>query len=296
MSRLSLLLLAPLLLANGDAPLDPQMRALIDAAITSGKPAQVDAVAQTIAKAFPDQAESVNAIVSTWKAERAAAAERRLHEAPVLELVAGRAELGGYLTTGNSETRGLTALVALQREGARWRHRTKLQADYQESRGVTSRERYFANYEPNYKIDDRGYVAGNIAFEANRFQGFDQRYVLALGGGYTAIRQPGLKLELEVGPAYRLTVFTDGRDEDRLAVRGSADLDWKIASGLRFKQNASAYVQELNSTINSRSALAAKLVGPLAAQLSYDVQYESQPPPGRETTDTSSRISLLVDF
>lgn len=296
MIRSILLLIAPLLLANGQAALSRDMRTLLDAAIASNNPAQIDAVARTIAKAFPDQAEPVATIVAAWKTERAQAAETQRRDAPVLALVKGHAELGGYLTTGNSDTRGLTAIVSAQREGVQWRHRAKLQAEYQQSNAVTSRERYFASYEPNYKFDERSYVVGNLQFESNRFQGFDERYSLAVGGGFTPVHEGGVNLELEVGPAYRITRFTDGRDENMLALRGSASLDWKISSGLSFKQSASAFAQQLNSTVSSRTALAAKLVGPLAAQLSYDVQYESQPPAGRDTTDTSSRISLLIDF
>jgi putative salt-induced outer membrane protein len=42
--------------------------------------------------------------------------------------------------------------------------------------------------------------------------------------------------------------------------------------------------------------LLAKLFGPLSAQFSYTLQYESTPPIGRETTDTTSRAALVVVF
>ena len=38
------------------------------------------------------------------------------------------------------------------------------------------------------------------------------------------------------------------------------------------------------------------LFGPLSAQLSYAVQYESMPPEGRRDTDTTSRASLVYSF
>ena len=52
----------------------------------------------------------------------------------------------------------------------------------------------------------------------------------------------------------------------------------------------------VNSTVASTSALNAKLFGPFSAQLSYAIQFESMPPIGRHTLDTTSRAALVVDF
>jgi putative salt-induced outer membrane protein len=61
-------------------------------------------------------------------------------------------------------------------------------------------------------------------------------------------------------------------------------------------QTASAYLEKDNSTVSTKSALLARLIGPLSAQFSYTVQYESAPPLGRLSTDTTSRAALVVDF
>ena len=74
------------------------------------------------------------------------------------------------------------------------------------------------------------------------------------------------------------------------------NLNWKLTPTVAFAQNTSAYVQHFNSTVNSTSSLSAKLFGPLAAKLSYAVQYESEPPEGRRTTDTTGRASLVYSF
>lgn len=61
-------------------------------------------------------------------------------------------------------------------------------------------------------------------------------------------------------------------------------------------QNASAYVQSSNSTLSGTTSVNAKLIGPLSAALSYNVQYESMPPVGSLSTDTTSRASLVYSF
>ncbi|MEG3180300.1 DUF481 domain-containing protein [Sphingomonas sp. LT1P40] len=297
------LLLAPLLLANTglqDQPASVEnstpVQAMLDAAMKAGDESAVNAIVKYAKAADKARAAEFEKLANSWKTERREAAERRLREAAFLDLVKGRAELGGYVTTGNSETVGLTGVLDMRREALRWRHKLKLQADYQESLGQTVRERYLAAYEPNFKVDDRAYVYGAAQFESDRFLGFDERYSLSAGAGYTAVKTPSLKIDLELGPAFRHTAFTDDSIESQLAARGKLDLDWKLSKGVTFSQDASAYMQDANSTITGMTALRVRLFGPISTQMSYAVNYESMPPVGRTTTDTTSRASLLIDF
>lgn len=311
MRLLPLLLLAPLLLANAETPAPQQtseqeaptsversseVKAMLDAAMKAGDEAGVNAIVRYAKAADKERAAQFEKTAANWKRERREAAERRLREAKFLELVKGRAELGGYVTTGNTENIGLTGVLDVKREALRWRHKLRLQADYQESLGQTVRERYLAAYEPNFKIDDRAYVYGAALFESDRFLGFDTRYSLSAGAGYTAIKSSAIKLDLELGPAFRHTEFTDDTIESQVAARGKLDLDWKLSKGVTFSQDASAYIQDANSTVQGKTALRVKLFGPFSTQMSYAVNYESMPPVGRKTTDTTTRASLLVDF
>jgi putative salt-induced outer membrane protein len=66
--------------------------------------------------------------------------------------------------------------------------------------------------------------------------------------------------------------------------------------GLSLTQNGAAYVQRFNSTISGTTAVNAKLIGPLSASLSYNIQYESQPPVGSVSTDTTTRASVVYSF
>ena len=294
----ALLLVFPLLLANtGDPQTIPApIKAMLDAAMASGNEGDVSTIVKYARNASPENAETIAKIASDWRTARRLAAQRRLREADFLDLVKGRAELGAYITTGNSNNVGVTASLELRREAIEWRHKLRLQADYQKSLGVVTREHYLAAYEPNWKFDERAYMYGSAQFESDRLLGYYTRYSTSVGAGYSALKQRGLTLDLELGPAFRHTRFTDTHIESNVAARGSLDFDWKVTPGVSLPQNASAYLQSANSTVSSKSALQARLVGPLSAQLSYTLQYESMPPAGRQTTDTTSRAALVVDF
>jgi putative salt-induced outer membrane protein len=290
-------LIAPCLIGNAEQTEIPSpIRAMLDAAIAGGNPSEVAIVEKYARGAVPESAKAISAVADTWRHDRDAARTAQIRAAGPFDLWKGNAQIGGYLTTGNTENIGVTGALDLTRESLFWRHKLRVSADYQESLGLVSRERYQASYEPNFKFSPRGYVYGAAQYESDRFLGYDDRVSASVGAGYTAIKSPGATLNLELGPAFRHTSFTDATHERSLAARGSLDFDWKLSSAVSLTQNASAYVQHYNSTVTGTTALNAKLIGPLAAKLSYSVQYESMPPIGRVGTDTTSRASLVYSF
>ena len=295
MLSLVLLIAAPDQTAVG-AMIPETVRAMLDAALASGNDGDIATVVRYARIVDPLSGDAVLAIADTWRAERAAAREQVIRQASFLTLWTGRAELGGFLTTGNSRVTGISGIVDATREGLRWRHKFRAQGDYQESNGVTSRERLLVSYEPNFKLNERAYVYGAAQYESDRFLGYDTRISLSSGAGYSVLKRRGLQLDVELGPAYRLTDLTDGNSQSSLAGRGTVDFRVRVLPGLGLSQTASAYIQRYNSSVSSKSALEAKLLGPLSAQLSYSVQYESMPPEDRRTTDTISRAALVYSF
>jgi putative salt-induced outer membrane protein len=273
-----------------------ELRAMLEAAIASGNEGEVNTLVKYARAAKVPAADAMNRQAEAWKRDRRASAERRLREADFLALVKGRVEVSGFRTEGNTDNIGVSGRLDLRREGLRWRHKLIAQADYQESFGITSRERYLVAWEPNYKFHDRLYAYGAAQYESDPFLGYITRYSVSSGLGYSAIRKTGMRLDVELGPAFRQTDFTDDRYENNVAARGSLDFNWKMTPSITFRQNASAYIQDANSTVASTTAVSAKVLGPLSTQLSYVVQYESLPPFGRQTTDTTSRASVVYEF
>jgi putative salt-induced outer membrane protein len=298
-------LLSVLLLANApvdDAPDDTKVpipaaiRSMLDAALDSGNDGDVSVVVKYARLADPASADAVLAIAQKWRNDRAQARQTTIRQASMFDLWSGRAELGGYITTGNTDSKGGSAILDLTREGLQWRHKFRAQADYQENAGVATREHYLASYEPNFKIQDRLYVYGAAQYEADRFLGYFNRYSASAGVGYSAIKSPAIRLDIELGPAFRQTAFTDDTEQSNVAARGTLAFNWKLLPGLSVTQNAAAYVQSSNSTLSGTTSVNAKLIGPLSAALSYNVQFESTPPAGSVSTDTTSRASLVYSF
>lgn len=305
-----LLLAAPLPAA---AALPAPVRAMVEAAIATGDEAKVATVVELAKATNPDAAAEIDALSRAFFAGRQeakrVAQEQHLaaiRAAGVLDNWKGSAEIGGFRSTGNSATIGVSAALDLKREGIAWTHALRARGDYQRSNGVTSREKYFAAYEPRYQIGDDLFTYGLAQFERDVFQGFEARYALSAGIGYQALRRSGLNLSLKAGPALRRTDFTNGDTDTRLAGLLGLDFAWTLADGVKLTQNtnlvaetggaATLIVDSRNTTLALVTGLEARITGKLSTRLSYSIDYQSDPTPGKLRTDTLSRVTFVYGF
>ena len=295
------------------AKLPDAARAMIDAAIATGDAKKIDTVLDLAATTFPDEGEEIAAIRKDWNArakERAAAAKTAEREAILtagaLVLWSGEGELGGFQSSGNSDTIGVSASLKLQREGIDWSHRLRVRLDYQRQNGTTSREQVLAAYEPRWQFDPAVFAYGLAQYERNRLQGVDARYSVSGGLGYRVIDRDDLSLSVKAGPAYRVTDYTDERMEKSLAGLVALDFDWQIFDRLTLTQDTNALAETggeatvffdgSNTTLNLITGLDFKVSDNLRARMSYQVDYDSDPPVGKVSTDTLTRATLIYGF
>ena len=299
--------------APAHAELPEPVRAMIDAAIATGDEAKVRVIADLARATNPADIDEINAIVAVFEAKMVAkheaeakAKEEQIRTAGLFENWSGKGELGGFRATGNTNNTGLTASLTLDRQGIDWRHRFTGRVDYQRNSGVTTREQYLARYEPNVNVSDNFYVYALAQYERDQFQGFDARYAISGGMGYQALKSDAVQLSLKAGPAYRVTEFTDGRSESRIAGLVGIDFDWNLTERLKLTQDtnavaetggsAIAIIDSRNTSIDIITGLDAAIARKLKARFSYAVEYDSNPAPGAVQTDTLSRVTLIYDF
>lgn len=282
---------------------------MIDAVLSSGDQADLEAVLRAARRAFPAAGEAIEQRVAAWKATRMTAAPQVAPPSagstapaavsprpdPPIKWT-GEGEAGAFANTGNAPGIGLVGGFKLLVEGQNWRVGTTARADYQETASVVTREQYRFSAEPNYKFDDRGYLYGLGQYEKDRFQGFASRYSLSGGLGYSLLKGDGAKLSVKAGPAWRVTNAVAGEHESVVAGLASLEAKVKLTPTLEYSQDASAYVDAQGSTFYTLAALDSRLIGKLKARLSYMVQHETAPELGRLGTDTTSRLTLVYGF
>lgn len=285
-----------------ETPPDP-VGNMLAAAIASAKDADVEAVGKLAKETNPENAAEIEERLIAYRAERkrlrdeAAAAERaKLAAAKFWQNWKGEGQIGASQSSGNTNSVGLSAGVALARKGIDWTYRFRAQADYQRTNGKTSVERYLTELEPQYRIDDRTFAYGLTRWEHDRILGYDTRWNLSGGLGYKVVDSKKMTLSLKGGPAFRQTDFVNGGDDTELTALAGLDFGWQLSPTLRLTQVASTIIGEANSSTSSQTALNAKLTGALSARIAYSAQIDTSPPPGIEKVDTQTRFTLVYGF
>lgn len=292
-----ILALVSLALASpAHADIKEPIKAMIDEAMKGGNEGEVATIVKIAKRTNPDAAKEIADYHANWLSDRREAKQVKLAEADMLDNWHGKGEVGAHLTTGNNDSSGVVLGLKLNREGLKWRHEIFASTDIQRTNGKRTRERYLAGAKVEYKFSERGYSYGLGQYERDPFLGYEDRWSASGGIGYRLIDKPDLTLGLDTGPAFRHTDFTNGEDETKLAGRAAIDVKWKINPSLRLSNNASTYYETGGWSSASLTALDAKISSALTARLSYAMQHETDPLPGRDKLDTTSRATLVYGF
>lgn len=285
------------------AALPAPVRAMIDAAIASGKAEDVATVIKLAKLTNPDDVAEIDALLADFTAKKAradsdakASKRKQLAQAGPFDNWHGEGQLGASHSSGNSNSTGLSAGLALTREGLDWTYKFRGRADYQRSNGRTTTEKFLADVEPQYRIDERSYAFGLARYERDRFQGYSARWSASGGLGYRLFDSKILSLEVNAGPAFRQTQFVGGGSNSQIRALAGLDFGWQLTPQLRFTEKASTLAGQGNTTISSLTAFSAKFSDKFSARLGYSVDVDTRPPLGARKTDTVSRLTLVYGF
>jgi putative salt-induced outer membrane protein len=276
------------------APLPDAVGAMLDAA--AGDPVQLKTIADIAKKTNPQSVAEIDAKLAAINGAQAKTREEKLASQGFTEGWSGSGEAGGFISSGNTNTKGVAIGVNVTKETRRWTHALRGFVDYQRQDGITSRERYFAGYEGHYNITPDFFALLTLSYERDPFSGFDRRFAQSLGLGYKVINSDKVKLSVEAGPALRQTNYTNGISDNAFAARGAANFEWQINDALKFTQTGVLFYDSFNTSTQAISALTAKLTGALSARASFQFNSESNPPAGRKSSDTTSRVTVVYSF
>lgn len=312
-NALSISFIAALSSTPVHAELPQPVRAMLDAAIATGDAQKVATVAEIARQTNPDDGDEIDQLLAEFAetkraAEKLAAkeAERQIRSAGLFENWSGEGQIGASHSSGNTDNVGVNAALKVKREGVDWSHRLRFAADYQRTNGSTSRAQYLAVYEPRFQVNDGLFTYGLAQYDRDRIQGFSNRYSFSGGLGYTVFNRETLNLSVKAGPSYRRTNFVDGSHENSFGALFGLDFDWQIIDGLKLTHDANLVteggssatliIDSSNTTINLLTGLQAKVSDRLSTRFSYQIEYDSNPPVGAVSTDTTSRFSLVYGF
>ncbi|NVJ98952.1 MAG: DUF481 domain-containing protein [Alphaproteobacteria bacterium] len=316
--------LAPMATASGSAGYE----AMLKTAAAADNQATFEVILNTALQTWPNDRDAILAFAKGLKAdwmepqqikevEEAEARKKAAEDASKArgliyyldpKLWNGQAELGAGSSTGDSDEQSVSLGLSFNRDfGSRWSHQLDLDFDLGRTEGETTRERFVTKYETLWKPWAHTYLLNYTEFEVDRFSGYDYRVIENLGVGHQLIDTDRQSLRLEGGPGIRISrveatyddlgaLLEPAMTETEFLGRISSTYELKLSDTVTFKDRASVLIGVDMTSVENWLQFSARINSHLAARLSFEVKYESEPPVGTAAWDTITRAALVYDF
>ena len=162
---------------------------------------------------------------------------------------------------------------------------------------MQTQQRWGGAYQLDYSLSDRTYAYSRVAFDEDAFSGFDWRLFAGAGLGHYFFDSDAFTFKAQGGPGYRYSPIDDTREIDQtFAFLSETELDWTIREGVIFEQDFEITWTEPTSTFLSTTSLSTALTDSISTGVSFRYRFETDPPPGRERSDTILRANIGYAF
>lgn len=208
----------------------------------------------------------------------------------------GKATLGYLATSGNTENSNLNAAFEVAYAANKWLHEFRAAAISASDSDSTTAEAYDLGWRSERNFTETNFLFGRLDWRSDRFSTYEKQFSQTVGYGRRVISGDTHNLSIEVGAGVRQSDLADGSSESELIFRAGANYVWTLSDTSKFKQDLNIEAGEVNTFLESVTAISASLVGNLSLVASYTVRHNTDVLPATEKTDTFSALSLEYLF
>ncbi|MEM9616368.1 MAG: DUF481 domain-containing protein [Pseudomonadota bacterium] len=295
--------------AQDAAPIPDIAQALLDAAYATGDASEIEAVTKAVKAVFPDYEiavdeqsnEQIAALtpVEVETDEDGPPASEEASNGGVFALSPwdGKIETSALFSSGNSDNSAVGVLIDAARKDGKFVHNFDAFFNLGASEGILNQKRWGAAYKLDYNFGERTYAYGRFSYEEDEFSGFDYRLFAGAGLGHFLFRSDPFTWKVEGGPGFRYSPIDDTREIDQqFAAYAASETDWVIREGVLFEQDFAVTYTDITTTLQSVSSLSTKLWGSISTGVSFEYRRETNPPAGRQNTDTIAKAAVSYGF
>ena len=214
----------------------------------------------------------------------------------------GNVELGGFKTTGNSETQTIEALVETEYSYNKWAVNFSFEALQTSDGGVLTSDNYEASIKGIYNMENHAYGFIQLGYREDFFSGvYNEKFQLG-GFGYRFFTdEPAYELDTELGYGLRVTrKLINGIIRPRIDYDPGTHI--AIFSKYHFtekdllKLNIEAELGNDDDYIKREIAWVHNLFESLNVNFSYVVKTNTKPEVGTVGTDDKLSVKLGYEF
>ncbi|MEX0619207.1 MAG: DUF481 domain-containing protein [Pseudohongiellaceae bacterium] len=205
-------------------------------------------------------------------------------------------ELGGIITTGNTEDENIKYRVTVDWDRTDWEYRITSEGFRSSKSDELAAQRLYHVASANYNFSDDSFVLARLAYEDDRFSGYDSQSDFSLSYGRNFLNNiPNMELSSEIGLGIRRSV-TETDEFDEGIVRVAGNYEWGLSESATFIQRLTAEAGDETTIYRSETAIETQIVENWLLKLSYNVKHQTDVPPTREKTDTVTAVTLVLSF
>lgn len=221
--------------------------------------------------------------------------------------VTAKAQAGIVAARGNTDTDSANAKLDISREFERWKPQASLAGVYASDETGATGQRWDARGQLDYKFHEKGFSFVSGRYEEDRFSGFEYQATYGLGFGWRFFDDTTTKLIAQIGAGYKtlqtrdtvsedgLTFIPGGREEE-LVLQSTVDFEHDLTETTQVLNKLLVEYGEENTFVQNDLSLQVRIMSSLALALGYSVRYNTEPPPGFETTDTLTTVNLVYEL
>ncbi len=210
--------------------------------------------------------------------------------------IATQIELGAIFTSGNTENENIKYKVAVDWDKDVWDYRFTSEGFRSSQNGISNAHRLYHTANANYTISPISYVQGRVAYETDKFSGFDSQSDVTASYGRSVLQnRSNMTLDLTVGAGIRRSV-TEFETNNETIARFAANYNWNLSETADFIQDFSVEAGSESSIYRSETGVQTAIMENLSMKFSVKVKHQSAVPINREKTDTETSITLVLSF
>jgi len=229
--------------------------------------------------------------------------------------ITASAELGLLYKTGNTKSGDVKAGLDIKWEEDVWRSTLEWdmlvkKAEQADENGdetfATTDQKWTITSKTNYTLEKNGknYIYGDIAYENNRFSGYEDQSSISMGWGRQWYKSKDTSFFADIGPGYKrdVTRATADKGSETLSsfiIQAQALYVTKLNEHVEFKQSLSAkYAPKSgeNDKYKAETSITTKLIETLQLKFSFTIDHNSVVDEGNEKTETQTAMTLVYSF
>lgn len=210
--------------------------------------------------------------------------------------LATKVEFGAIFTSGNTENENIKYKIVLDWVQQNWDYKFTSDGFRSSQDGISNAQRLYHSASANYTNNDVSYAQGRVAYENDKFSGFDNQSDVTFSYGRNILQnRDNMSLALTAGVGARRSVIAGDADTEGLA-RFAANYLWNLSESADFNQDLSVDAGSNSSIYRTEAGVQTDILENLSLKFTVKVKHQTEVPVDREKTDTETAITLVLNF